>query len=163
VHLRHAEAFCVFDDHEGCVWNVYADFDNCCRYKDIEVAALELLHDDFFFIGGQASVEEAQAVAGGMVTRPLAAAPPVLSPTSIPRTSRRSPLSTTKPLHLVEEDHSIAAEELPGVEHTIPEGRLGEDVEDLLAEGTRISAAEGEVGGTGRRSVFHLAFAFYIF
>jgi hypothetical protein len=64
MHLGEAEAFGVFDDHDGGVGNVDADFDDGGGDEDVEFAAFEAGHGDLFVVGGHAAVEKAEAEAG---------------------------------------------------------------------------------------------------
>ncbi len=64
VHLGEAEPFCVVDDHDGGVGDVDADLDDGGGDEDVDLAAVEAGHDDFLVVGGEASVDEAEAEAG---------------------------------------------------------------------------------------------------
>ena len=64
VQLRQAEALGVLHHHDGGVGNVDADFDDRGGDQHIDFAALEAAHDDFFFVGVEAAVEQADAQAG---------------------------------------------------------------------------------------------------
>ena len=59
VELREAEAFGVFDDHDGGVGDVDADFDDRGGDEDLRFVFAEALHDVVFFFAGEAAVEEA--------------------------------------------------------------------------------------------------------
>ena len=64
MKLGQAEALGVFDDHDGGVGDVDADFDDGGGDEDGELAAFEAGHGDFFVGGGHAAVEEAEFEAG---------------------------------------------------------------------------------------------------
>ena len=51
VELGEAEAIGVFDDHDGGVGYVDANFDDGGGDEDVELAALEAGHGDFFVVG----------------------------------------------------------------------------------------------------------------
>jgi len=61
VHLGHAEALGVFDDHDAGVGDVDADLDDGSGDEDVDLAALKLAHRDLLVVGGEASMEEADA------------------------------------------------------------------------------------------------------
>jgi hypothetical protein len=52
MQLRKAKAFSVFDDHDGCVRDVYTDFDDGGGDKDSRFVFAEGLHHGFFFFAG---------------------------------------------------------------------------------------------------------------
>lgn len=56
VKLGESEVFCVFDDHDGGVGDVYADFDDGGADEYLNLVIGELFHDVFFFFGFHASV-----------------------------------------------------------------------------------------------------------
>jgi len=60
VELGEAEALGVFDDHHGGVGDVDADFHDGCRHEDLGFILAEALHDFFFFVAGEAAVQEAE-------------------------------------------------------------------------------------------------------
>ena len=64
VELGETEAVGGFDHHNGCVGDVYADFDDGGGNEDVEVAVVEGGHDGVLLSGGQTSVEEADAEVG---------------------------------------------------------------------------------------------------
>ncbi len=64
MELGEAEALGVLDDHEGGIGDVDSYFDDGGGDEDVELAALEAGHGDFFVVGGHAAVEEAEAEAG---------------------------------------------------------------------------------------------------
>ena len=59
VQLREAEAFGVFDDHDGGVGNVDADFDDRGGDEDLHFVFAEALHHVVFFFAGEAAVQQA--------------------------------------------------------------------------------------------------------
>src|SRR5258708_25276317 len=59
VELGEAEALGVLDDHDGGVGDVDADFHDGCGDEDLGFVFAEALHDFFFFVTGEAAVEEA--------------------------------------------------------------------------------------------------------
>ena len=63
VELREAEAVGLLDDHDRRVRDVDADLDHRRRHEDVELAALELVHQRAPLGGPQPSVERADAVA----------------------------------------------------------------------------------------------------
>ncbi len=67
VELGEAEAVGVFDDHEGGVGDVDADFDDGGGDEDVKFAAFEAGHGDLLVVGRHAAVEEAEAEAGEFV------------------------------------------------------------------------------------------------
>ena len=67
MELGEAEALGVFDYHDGGVGDVDADFDDGGGDEDVEFAAFEAGHGDFFVVGGHAAVEEAKFEAGEFV------------------------------------------------------------------------------------------------
>src|SRR5712692_201986 len=64
VELGEAEALGVLDDHDGGVGNVDADFDDRGGDEDLRFVFAEALHDFFFFVAGQAAVQEAELELG---------------------------------------------------------------------------------------------------
>ncbi len=60
VELGESEALGVLDDHDGGVGDVDANFDNCGGDEDLRFVLAEALHDVFFFVAGEAPVEEAE-------------------------------------------------------------------------------------------------------
>src|SRR5271166_296636 len=59
VQLSQAETLRLFDDHDGCVGYVHADFDDGGGDEYGEFAALELIHDCLFGVGRQLSMQQA--------------------------------------------------------------------------------------------------------
>ena len=59
VQLRQAEALGMFHDHYSSVGNVDTDFDDRGRDKHVDLAALKTAHDDFFLVGIEAAMEQA--------------------------------------------------------------------------------------------------------
>src|SRR5713226_5246050 len=64
VELGKAEALGVLDDHDGGVGDVDADFDDSGGDEDLGFVLAEALHDFFFFIAGEAAVQEAELELG---------------------------------------------------------------------------------------------------
>jgi hypothetical protein len=64
VKLGEAEALGMLDDHHGCVGYVDTDFDDGGGDEDIDFSALKATHDDFFFVGVEAAMEQSDAEAG---------------------------------------------------------------------------------------------------
>jgi len=60
VELGEAEAFGVFDDHDGRVGDVDADFDDGGGDEDLRFVFAEAFHDGVFFFAREAAVEEAE-------------------------------------------------------------------------------------------------------
>ena len=58
MKLRQAEALRVLDDHHRRVRNIHADFDDCGRDEDVDVAATESLHRRLTLFGRHAAVDE---------------------------------------------------------------------------------------------------------
>ncbi len=52
VELRESETFGVFDNHDGCVWDIYTDFDHGCGDKNLRFVFAEGSHHRFFFFAG---------------------------------------------------------------------------------------------------------------
>jgi len=57
MELREAEAVGVLYDHDSGVGDVDSYFDDRGGDEDVEFAALEAGHGDFFVVGGHAAVE----------------------------------------------------------------------------------------------------------
>ena len=64
VQLREAEALGVLDHHDGGVGDVDTDLDNRGGDQHIDFAALEAAHDDLFFVGVEAAMEQSDAQSG---------------------------------------------------------------------------------------------------
>ncbi len=64
MKLGEPEALGVLDDHDGGVGHVDADFDDGRGDEYIDLAALEAAHRDFFVVGAEAAVEQAEAQSG---------------------------------------------------------------------------------------------------
>src|SRR5713101_353037 len=64
VELGQAEALGVLDDHDGGVGNVDADFDDSGGDEDLGFVFAEALHNFFFFVAGEAAVQEAELELG---------------------------------------------------------------------------------------------------
>ncbi len=64
VELGEAEALGVLDDHDGGVGDVDADFDYGGGDEDLRFVFAEALHDFFFFVAGEAAVQEAELELG---------------------------------------------------------------------------------------------------
>src|SRR6266852_4868610 len=64
VKLSEAEALGVLDDHDGGVGDVDADFDDGGGDEDLRFVLAEALHDFFFFVAGEAAVQEAELELG---------------------------------------------------------------------------------------------------
>jgi hypothetical protein len=64
VELGEAEALGVLDDHDGGVWDIDADFDDGSGNEDLCFVFAEALHDFFFFVAGEAAVQEAELELG---------------------------------------------------------------------------------------------------
>ncbi len=58
VELGEAEAFGAFDEHNGGVGDVDADFDDGGGNEEVGFVSGEVVHDLFFFVFGKAAVEE---------------------------------------------------------------------------------------------------------
>ena len=59
VKLGEAETLGMFDDHDGGVGNVDANFDDGGGDEDLHFIAAETLHDIVFFFAGEAAVQQA--------------------------------------------------------------------------------------------------------
>jgi len=64
MKLGQTEALGMFDDYDGGIWDVDADFDDGGGDEDIDLAAFEAGHGDFFVVGGHAAVEQTEFEAG---------------------------------------------------------------------------------------------------
>src|SRR6266478_2574389 len=64
VELGEAEALGVLDDHDGGVGDVDADFDYGGGDEDLRFVFAEALHDFFFFVAGEAAVQETELELG---------------------------------------------------------------------------------------------------
>src|SRR6267378_366468 len=64
VELGEAEALGVLDDHDGGVGDVNADFNDGGGDEDLRLVLAEALHDFFFFVAGEAAVQEAELELG---------------------------------------------------------------------------------------------------
>ena len=53
----------MFDNHDGGVWRVNANLDHCCCDQNFYIAAGKGTHDQIFFIGFQAAMNKADAIA----------------------------------------------------------------------------------------------------
>jgi len=60
VELGEAEALGVFDDHDGGVGDVDADFHDGGGDENLRFVFAETLHDFFFFVAGEAAVQQAK-------------------------------------------------------------------------------------------------------
>jgi len=60
VELGEAEALGVLDDHDGGVGDVHAHLHYSCGDEDLRFVLAEALHDFFFFVAGEAAVQEAE-------------------------------------------------------------------------------------------------------
>ena len=63
MHLRQAEPLRMFNDHHGCIWDIYADLNYRGRDQHIHLPALESAHDDLLLIRIHASMQQAEAQA----------------------------------------------------------------------------------------------------
>ena len=63
MHLRQSEAFSMFNYHDRRVRHVDADFDDSGRDERVEVAALELLHDNLFFVRWKPAMQKTKSQA----------------------------------------------------------------------------------------------------
>ncbi len=70
--MRQAKAVGVFDDHDGGVRNVDADFDDRGCDQHVDLAALEFAHDVFFFVRVEAAVQQADVQVGKNLVAQLA-------------------------------------------------------------------------------------------
>src|SRR6267378_4495977 len=64
VELGEAEALGVLDDHDGGVGDVNADFNDGGGDEDLRLVFAEALHDFFFFVAGEAAVQETELELG---------------------------------------------------------------------------------------------------
>src|SRR6266852_1499716 len=64
MELGEAEALGVLDDHDGGVGDIDADFDDGGGDEDLRFVFAEALHDFFFFVAGEAAVQEAELELG---------------------------------------------------------------------------------------------------
>src|SRR6267143_473049 len=64
VELGEAKALSVLDDHDGGVGDVDADFHDGGGDEDLGFVFAEALHDFFFFVAGEAAVQEAELELG---------------------------------------------------------------------------------------------------
>src|SRR5216684_5428678 len=60
MELGEAEALGMLDEHDGGVGDVDADFDNGGGDENLRFVFAEALHDFFFFVAGEAAVQEAE-------------------------------------------------------------------------------------------------------
>src|SRR5689334_11923362 len=60
VKLGEAEAFGVFDDHDGGVGDVDADFDDGGGDENVRFVFAKAFHDGVFFFAGKAAMKEAE-------------------------------------------------------------------------------------------------------
>ena len=58
MKLWKSEPFRILNHNDCSIWNIYPDFDNSCRHKNIIFFVLELIHNFIFFIVFKLSVQE---------------------------------------------------------------------------------------------------------
>ena len=63
VHLSEAEALGVVDDHDGGIGNIDADLNDGGGDENVDLAALETRHGDFFLVGAEAAMQQAETQA----------------------------------------------------------------------------------------------------
>ena len=59
VQLRQSEPLGMFNDHQGCLWDVNTHFDHCCGNQDINALFQKTGHDLIFIPGFETAVNQA--------------------------------------------------------------------------------------------------------